>query len=97
MQINKIIEAKNIEIYNKGIKSVEGTNFLLKFNVDIDFEKYKENEIYINLDKDYENNFNFSVYKDYDKKQIILCLEGTNKNIMAIIGYELDKKLTSEG
>ncbi len=86
-KITKILEAKNIEFYNNGcIKSVDNAdNFLLKFETE-DFPKLK-----LILDEEYNNNFSFSVYKDYVSKDTYhsyILIEGGNTQNFAILGVK---------
>lgn len=87
-KITQILEAKNIEFYNDGcIKSIDNTdNFLLKFNtndaIDLNFI----------LDENYNNNFSFSIYKDYIKSNIYttnICIEGDSSQSFAICGVNV--------
>lgn len=87
-KITKIIEAKNIEIIENGIRSIDG-NFLLKFKMKCDFDKVGLQDFYFILEESAHNNFNFSVYKDYNKKEIELCIEGNSADqSFYILGYE---------
>jgi hypothetical protein len=86
-KITKIIEAKNIEFYKNGcIKSIDNTdNFLLKFNAD------DAPDLKFILDKDYSNNFSYSVYKDYiasSEYTTDIIIEGNSSQSFAIIGIE---------
>lgn len=92
-KITKIIEAKNIELYGNGcIKSIENTpNFLLKFELETN-GTFSLQEFYFVLDKKFDNNFNFSVYKDYENfNKITLCIEGDKTQLFAIEGIERKK------
>jgi hypothetical protein len=86
-KITQIIEAKNVEIYNNGcIKSIDNTdNFLLKFSAD-NIQNLK-----LVLDKEYDNNFSFSIYKDFIVKDIYseyIVINGDDTQNFAIIGVK---------
>lgn len=86
-KITKILEAKNIEFYKNGcIKSIYNTdNFLLKFNAD------DTPDLKFILDEEYNNNFNYCIYKEYIEPNTYITdiiIEGNLDNSFAIIGVE---------
>ena len=86
-KITQILEAKNIEIYKDGyIKSIDNTdNFLLKFNAN------DNPDLKLMLDEKYNNNFSFSIYKDYVANNIYtteICIEGDKTQSFAICGVK---------
>lgn len=93
--IDNIIQSKNIEWYYDFIRNKKDCGeFYLKFKLkniigDIDY--------YFILDKSMENNFNFSVEKDYiegtNSYESILVIEGDTKDgqMFSILGYEIER------
>ena len=86
-KITQIIEAKNIEIYKNGcIKSIDNSDsFLLKFNAN------DSPDLKLILDEEYNNNFSFSVRKDYVANDIYtteIYIEGNKTQSFAICGVK---------
>lgn len=85
--IGKIKEATNMEIYEKGIKSIEGVNsFSITLLFDEDFETRAKQEPSVIIDTDYHNNFGFELNVDEKNKVIEIAIKGNKENFCTITG-----------
>ena len=89
----KIVKEKGsryVEYYRGGIQHVKGKRgFTLIFEISGKSFAGRDGTVNFILDQKKDNDFNFSVFEDYENKKMVITIKGGKNNSLALKGYEI--------